>query len=191
MVLKCSTKPDPFAHMEMINKNMLFRILAVFAILLLNETAVVGQNKGLKTITDQELRYQLGFLGAPEFRGRMTPSPELEIATVYLGNWAKSSGLTPILPDGSFYQSIPMRVTSVSAPNTRLRVFTEQGEQVFYYQKSFGGNYSTSGSYSGEVVFVGLGISNPDLGWTTLKISIWPTRWLSCSTNPCPDKNQI
>jgi hypothetical protein len=155
--------------MEMINKNMLFRILAVFAILLLNETAVVGQNKGLKTITDQELRYQLGFLGAPEFRGRMTPSPELEIATVYLGNWAKSSGLTPILPDGSFYQSIPMRVTSVSAPNTRLRVFTEQGEQVFYYQKSFGGNYSTSGSYSGEVVFVGLGISNPDLGWDDLK----------------------
>ena len=129
----------------------------------------MGQTKGLKTITEPELRYHLGFLAAPEFRGRMTPSPELEIATVYLGNWAVNAGLTPILPDGSFYQTIPLRVTSVSEPNTRLRVLTDQGESVYYYGKSFGGNFSSSGSFSGEAVFVGLGISNPEKNWDDLK----------------------
>ncbi len=128
-----------------------------------------GQEKGLKTITEDELRYHLGFLGAPEFRGRMTPSAELEIATVYLGNWARSTGLSPILPDGSFYQTLPLRVVSVSEPNTRLRVVNEKGEHVYYYGKSFGGNYSSSGSYSGEAVFIGLGISNPEKGWDDLK----------------------
>jgi hypothetical protein len=128
-----------------------------------------GQEKGLKTITEDELRYHLGFLGAPEFRGRMTPSAELEIATVYLGNWAKSAGLSTILPDGSFYQTLPLRVISVSEPNTKLRVVSERGEQVYYYGKSFGGNFSSSGSFAGEAVFVGLGISNPDKGWDDIK----------------------
>jgi hypothetical protein len=145
------------------------RKLLLISLLTLSAIVVMGQNKGLKTITESELRYHLGFLAAPEFRGRMTPSPELEIATVYLGNWAESAGLTPILPDGSFYQAIPLRVTSVSEPNTRLRVLTDQGEHVYYYGKSFGGSFSSSGSYSGEAVFVGLGISNPEKNWDDLK----------------------
>lgn len=148
----------------MTKRNFVFSILMALAVL-----SAGAQNRGLKTITESELSYHLGFLAAPEFRGRMTPSAELEIATVYLGNWAKNAGLSPILPDGSFYQSIPMSVTSVSEPNTRLRVLSEGDEHVFYYGQSFGGNYSNSGSYSGDAIFVGLGISNPDKNWNDLK----------------------
>lgn len=61
-----------------------------------------SQSKGLKTITKEEMEYHLDFLGAKEFRGRETPSPELEIATLYLGNWAKYNNLKPIMADGSF-----------------------------------------------------------------------------------------
>ncbi len=35
--------------------------------------------------------------------------------------------------------------------------------------ESFGGNFSASGSYYGDVVFAGLGISDPDKGWDDLK----------------------
>lgn len=128
-----------------------------------------GQNKGLETITENELRYHLGFLGARDFRGRETPSQELEIATLYLGNWAKHAGLKPLLPDGSFYQPIPVTVSSVLEPNTRLRVITGNGEEVFYYEDSFGGSFGQTTSCYGEVVFAGLGLVNPEKGWDDLK----------------------
>ena len=69
-----------------------------------------SQSKGLKTIKEKELRYHLEFIGAKEFRGRETPSSELGIATLYIGNWAKNAGLKPILKDGSFYQDVPVTV---------------------------------------------------------------------------------
>jgi hypothetical protein len=128
-----------------------------------------SQSKGLKTITEKELRYHLDFLGAPEFRGRETPSPELEIATLYIGNWVKNSGLKPLMKDGSFYQAVPLTVTSVFQPNTRIIVSEGGSEKIYYFGKGFGGNFLTSGSYSGDIVFAGLGISDPQTGWDDLK----------------------
>jgi hypothetical protein len=89
-----------------------------------------SQSRGLKTINEKELKYNLEFLGAREFRGRETPSPELEIATLYLGNWAKYAGLKPIMKDGSFYQVVPLTVTSVFQPNTSLRISGTSGEKI-------------------------------------------------------------
>jgi len=128
-----------------------------------------GQNNGLQTITENELRYHLEFLGANEFRGRETPSPELEIATLYLANWARHAGLKSLMPDGSFYQTIPISVSSVVQPNSRLRVMTAAGEVVFYYEDSFGGNFGQTVSCYGDVVFAGLGLADPELGWDDLK----------------------
>ncbi len=140
-------------------------ILILFPIFTLS----YSQSKGLKTITEKELKYHLEFLGAPEFRGRETPSPELEIATLYIGNWAKSAGLKPLMKDGSFYQSVPLTVTSVFQPNTRIRISGGGAEKIYYFGKGFGGNFLVSGSYSGDIVFAGLGISDPQTGWDDLK----------------------
>ncbi|RPH31049.1 MAG: M28 family peptidase [Bacteroidales bacterium] len=146
----------------------LFQSISII-ILLFSIISVSGQNKGLKTITEKELRYHMDFLGASEFRGRETPSTELEIATLYLGNWCKNVGLKPFLPNGSFYQSIPISVTKVSTANSRLRVITEKGEETYYYEESFGGNFYTSGSCYGDAIFVGLGLVNKEKGWDDLK----------------------
>lgn len=128
-----------------------------------------SQSKGLKTITEKELRYHLDFLGAQEFRGRETPSNELEIATHYIGNWAKYIGLKPLMQDGSFYQQVPLKVTAVSEVNTKVKVIKGGSEATYYFGKSFGGNFPAGGSYSGTVIFAGLGISDPDNGWDDLK----------------------
>src|SRR4030043_302213 len=96
-----------------------------------------SQSKGLKTITEKELRYHLEFLGAREFRGRETPSPELEITTLYLGNWLKNAGLRPLMSDGTFYQSVPLTVTYVFQPNTKLMLSRGSGEQIYYFGKGF------------------------------------------------------
>ena len=129
-----------------------------------------SQSRGLKTITEKELRYHLEFLGAREFRGRETPSPDLEIATLYLGNWLKSAGLKPLMGDETFYQSVPLTVTSVFQPDTKITLSKGSGEQVYYFEKGFSGNFSVSGSYSGNVVFAGAGIYDPENGWDDLSV---------------------
>lgn len=127
-----------------------------------------SQSRGLKTITEKELRYHLEFLGAKEFRGRETPSPELEIASIYLGNCFKNTGVKPLMKDGSFFQDVPLTVTSVFQPNTKIRISKGGGERLYYFGKAFNGNFSVSGSYSGSVVFAGIGISDPENGWDDL-----------------------
>lgn len=138
-------------------------------ILFLNNDLSYSQAKGLKTITEKELRYHLDFLGAKEFRGRETPSHELEIATHYIGNWAKHTGLKPLMADGSFYQEVPVKVTAVSVEGTKMKVKIGNNEATYYFGKSFGGNFPSDGTYSGTVLFAGLGISDSANGWDDLK----------------------
>jgi len=114
-----------------------------------------SQSRGLRTISEAELRYHLDFLGAKEFRGRETPSPELDIAALYLANWAKHNGLKPIMADGSYYQNFPLNVISVSQPGTKLTVVRDGIETVWYFGKSFGAHFTANGSYSGNVIFAG------------------------------------
>lgn len=147
---------------------LIFRLATVLFLMQLCLNSY-SQSKGLKTITEKELRYHLEFLGAKEFRGRETPSPELEIASVYLGNYFKNIGLKPLMNDGSFYQNVPLTVTSVFQPETKIRFSKGGGERVYYFGKAFTGNFTISGSYSGNIVFAGFGISDPENGWDDLK----------------------
>jgi hypothetical protein len=142
--------------------------LLLLLILLIPFSTLTAQKKGLKTITEQELRYHVEFLGAKEFRGRETPSPELEIASLYLANCFKNIGLKPLMKDGSFYQNVPMTVTAVQ-PQTKMRIFKEGTELVFYFGKAFTGNFTASGSFGGDVVFAGAGITDTLKGWDDLK----------------------
>lgn len=107
----------------------------------------------------------LEFIAAEEFQGRETPSPHLEICTLYLANQVKWCGLKPLISDGSFYQTIPITVTSVSQANSRLRLISGAGERVYYYGEAFGGTFRSSGTFAGPVVFLGFGLSDPDQGW--------------------------
>ena len=143
--------------------------LLLLSMLLPPAGQLFSQSRGLRTITEKELRYHLEFLGAEEFRGRETPSPELDIATLYVANWARSMGLKPGMPDDSYYQPVPVSVTKVLQPGTRITVSGGNSDRIYYFGQSFGGNFSVNGSYTGEVVFAGLGISDPENGWDDLK----------------------
>lgn len=117
--------------------------------------ALFAQSKGVKIISESTLRYHLDFLGAKEFRGRETPSSELSIASLYLANWAKHTGLKPIMKDGSYYQYVPLNVTAVSKPGTKLTVKREGVETVWFFGNAFGANFTANGSYYGNVLFAG------------------------------------
>lgn len=64
---------------------------------------------------------------------------------------------------------MPLLVTSVFQPGTRIKVLNANREQIYWFGKAFSGNFRHSGSYRGDVVFAGLGISDPESGWDDLK----------------------
>ncbi len=126
-----------------------------------------AQTKAVSSIRAEDMMFPLEFLGSREFRGRNTPSPELDIASRYIALMARRMGLKPLLPNGSFYQEVPLEITNLSPVRSCLLLTSETGEQKFFFPQSFGASIRTAnaGIVSGSPIFVGYGLCAPDLGW--------------------------
>jgi Zn-dependent M28 family amino/carboxypeptidase len=123
-------------------------------------------SKALKTIRAEDMKFHLKFLGAPEFRRRTTPSAELDIASKYIALTAERIGLKPLMPSGSYYQEVPVEVTTIAPQASRMGLITGTGERVFYFPKdAIIGRTLEAGKVSGEAVFLGYGLGAPQLGW--------------------------
>ncbi|MEN6560709.1 MAG: M28 family peptidase [Acidobacteriota bacterium] len=136
--------------------------------------ALAGCSKGpgrqaLESIRAGDMTFPQKFLSAPEFRGRSTPSVEQDIAARYIALTAGRLGLAPLMPDGSFFQEVPVEVTAVAPSASRLRLTTAAGERTFAFPAdATAGRWFETGRASGEIVFVGYGLSAPQLGWDDL-----------------------
>jgi hypothetical protein len=127
-------------------------------------------SRALDSIRPDDMTFHLEFLGSPEFRGRSTPSAELDIASEYIAMTAKRIGLLPLMPDGSYYQEVPVEVTTVVPAASRLRLVISSGERIFSFPADATvGRSFEEGRAKSELVFLGFGISAPDLGWDDLK----------------------
>lgn len=142
-------------------------ILLSLIILLSTSFFALAQTRGMKSIKAEDMRFHLKFLSAKEFKGRNTPSAELNIASKYIALIAEQNGLKPLMPDGSYYQEIPVEITTISPSKSHMRLITESSEQKFYFPQAFGIRIRTAdpGSVSGEIVFLGYGLSAPELEW--------------------------
>ena len=125
-----------------------------------------AHSRGSKTIRAGDMKFHLQFLGAPEFRGRTTPSAELDIASKYIALTAERIGLKPLMPGGSYYQEVPVEVTTIAPQASRLRLIAGARESVFYFpaDAAIGRNFE-AGKVSGEAVFLGYGLGAPQLNW--------------------------
>jgi hypothetical protein len=125
-----------------------------------------GTSRGLDSIRAQDMKFHQKFLGSPEFRGRNTPSAELDVASRYIALEAERIGLKPLMTGGSYYQEVPVEVTTVVPGASRLRLFTASGDRVFSFPEDAGvGRAYEAGQAAGEIVFLGYGLSAPQLGW--------------------------
>lgn len=126
---------------------------------------LAAQTKGLKAISAEDMKPYLKFLGSKEFRGRNAPSSELNIASRYIALAAERIGLKPLMPNGSFYQEVPVEVSTISAAKSLLRVMGQTGEQRFYFPKAFTTNIRTGGEWAaaGGLIFLGSAVygANP------------------------------
>jgi Peptidase family M28 len=139
-------------------KNTAVAGIILISFCLLAAAPLWAQSRGLKAIRGADMKIHLDFLGAPEFAGRPAPSDEVEIASLYLAREAERRGLKPILPDGSFFQRVPIEAATISSARSRLRLLKAGGKQVFYFPRSFGianMRSASEGVFSGGVVFIG------------------------------------
>jgi hypothetical protein len=126
-------------------------------------------SRALDSIRGEDMRFSLEFLGSPEFRGRATPSAELDIASKYIALSAERIGLEPLMPGGSYYQEVPVEVTTVAPAASRLRLAAAGVERTFDFpSEATVGRAFEEGRTSGGIVFLGYGLGAPQLGWDDL-----------------------
>ncbi|TFG57975.1 MAG: M28 family peptidase [Candidatus Aminicenantes bacterium] len=125
-----------------------------------------AHSRGAKMIRAEDMKFPLQFLAAPEFRGRNTPSTELDIASKYIALMAERIGLKPLMPGGSYYQEVPVEVTTIVPQASRMRLTAGAGERIFHFPADaiIGRNFE-AGKVSGEAVFLGYGLGAPQLNW--------------------------
>lgn len=125
------------------------------------------QQKAVDSITAEELEVHLDFIASDEFKGRNTPSPELKISSRYIATLMESYGLEPLMPDGSYFQSIPLEVRTIDPIRSHIRLISNRDRQIFSYAYDFGitDRRFHEAQISGDLVFVGLGLEAPEQGW--------------------------
>ncbi len=126
-------------------------------------------SRALDSIKAADMTFSMKFLGSPEFHGRNTPSVGLDIASRYIALVAERIGLKPLMPGGSYYQEVPVEVTAVAPCASRLRLEATGRARTFAFPADATvGRSFEAGEASGEIVFVGYGLSAPDLAWDDL-----------------------
>jgi hypothetical protein len=125
------------------------------------------QSSAMSSIRIEDMELPTRFLSSTMFRGRNVPSVELEIAAEYLALKAEDIGLEPVMANGSFFQEVPLEVSSVDASSSALTVSSGASSKRLSYPESFGvrGRFIAAGAAEGNLVLLGLGAHAPELGW--------------------------
>jgi Zn-dependent M28 family amino/carboxypeptidase len=126
-------------------------------------------SRALESIRAGDMKFPQRFLSAEAFRGRSVPSVELDIASEYIALTAERIGLKPLLPGGSYLQEVPVEVTAVVPEASRLLLVAGGRRREFDFPADASvGRVFDAGQAAGEIVFLGYGLSAPDLGWDDL-----------------------
>ena len=151
-------------------KNILSRILTVLLLFLAaNLNAQSNQLKGIESITKEELRDHIFFLASDYMNGRVGTSPEYEIAAHYMASQFASGKLQAIESNKKcmegYFQNVPFTKLVLDEKSSWI-LSTKSGEQELLHNEHF--KVWTGRHLSEElmeVVFVGYGIQEPELGW--------------------------
>ena len=141
-----------------------FLILFFFAPLFL-----LGQVQRNPDITIQELQHHLRFIASDELEGRRGGSKGAEKAAQYIADEFKAYGLSPInqstrlSSSKSFFQPFEFVSGVRLGKNNSLTFTTGKQKKTLKVDTDYRPlGFSASGSYNGEIVFVGYGITAPD-----------------------------
>jgi hypothetical protein len=137
--------------------------ILTFLILTLLSFTTFCQQVDNPEITADEIQQHIEYFASDELKGRDSGTDEILKATNYIKNEFESYGLDPLF-DGNYLQEFPF-VKSIELTDNNKLVFTS-GDKLIepelreeFTTIPFSGNNEVSG----DLVFIGFGISAPDL----------------------------
>lgn len=119
--------------------------------------------KAQKVDADHYLNY-VKVLASEKMKGRGTGSKELETAADFIAKEFKAAGLQPV--GGSYFQRFPVTTQARLGKSNKLTLHVDGKRETLAFEKDFIPlNFSAAGEVSGEVVFVGYGITAPEYNY--------------------------
>ncbi|MCK5709013.1 MAG: aminopeptidase, partial [Deltaproteobacteria bacterium] len=121
-------------------------------------------------LTPESIISHIRYLASDELEGRMSGTPGADKAAEYISSEFKKAGLKPLGDDNSYFQKFSFTKGITLGEQNKLefeidKLKTDLKLGHDFYTLSF----SSSGQFSGEVVFAGYGISAPELEYDDYK----------------------
>ena len=135
--------------------------LVLGASLCYGATLPKAPSNAVNGITATELREHLSFLASDELGGRYTLSPSFPIAARYLATRLQAWGYKPAGDNGGYLQHFDL-ISSKPKPDQCSLVLTMNGQSSDYKFGDFFSQDAKYGEASGQIVFVGYGISSAE-----------------------------
>lgn len=154
----------------------LMKSLAAF--LLLNAT-LFAQNplkaqeeilRSFQSISSHDLQQYATELTSKQYRGRLTGTPEFLNVARWVADNLKAWGLKPAGDDGGFLQYFDKDYTDIQSVGALSLTFALNDSDAVtkhytFPEHYFPGSNSDSGTVTGEVIYVGHGVTAPELGY--------------------------
>jgi aminopeptidase YwaD len=131
-----------------------------------------GPFSPIETISRDQLKGHIFYLGSDFLEGRLTGSEGYKQASFYLASQLRAAGLVPIVdgPEGkkSYFQHVNFVISKI-ASDSLLHLKKGQTEIKWRFGEQFipllHGQAFKDGIYQCPAEFVGYGIEEPDFGW--------------------------
>jgi hypothetical protein len=149
-------------------------LISLSATVLSQDETEVKLLKQLHTITSEEMMSWVQKLCSPEFNGRLTGTPEFIASATWVADRLKEWGIKPGGDNGSYFQWFDLPYTVVNDPGSlTLNIPQSDGSIIkksySYPEEYYPGMNSGTGEITAEVVFVGYGVTAPELNYDDYK----------------------
>ncbi|MGH9795523.1 MAG: M28 family metallopeptidase [Candidatus Acidiferrales bacterium] len=122
----------------------------------------------LAVITPEAIRAHMSFLADDLLEGRGTGTRGYELAAHYVASQFEQMGLAPAGANGTYYQPVPLRRIELDAERSWLELVRKGKAERLVLGRDFaapGHEVHTDTRAEAPVVFVGFGVTAPELGY--------------------------
>lgn len=154
--------------MKLVSRSLLTLFLGILSCQIFATQPITDEmrlQQVVESITEDELMEYVNEMVDPKYGGRLAGHPGYMDLAEWLAGKLQSWGVEPLGDDGSYYQQFPWPYSEVRSTGN-LVLFKGRKKTAFQAPDDYyPGANSARGKVKGDIVFVGFGISAPELGY--------------------------